>query len=130
MNVAQKDSGGLAPSPSRPPARVMLVDRDAAPQPWLAGVLRPLNRGPVTRDAGVHPRLANLFCTVADEFVTNSVYNAPRDREGKSRFAHLSRTQEVVLAPGEEALVKLCCDGRRLGISVTDSFGSLTREKT
>src|SRR5262249_27584654 len=38
------------------------------------------------------------------------------------------RTEPVQLAPGEEIVVKLCSDGRRLGISVADPFGSLSTE--
>ncbi len=78
---------------------------------------------------GVHPRLVSLFCGVADEFCTNAVYNAPVDKDGNSRFAHYPRHQRVDLAPGEEAAVTFCCDGRRLGLSVVDPFGSLTSER-
>jgi hypothetical protein len=77
---------------------------------------------------GVHPRLASLFTTVADEFVSNAIYNAPIGTDGKSRFAHVPRTQNVSLDPGESVTVKFCCDGRRLGISTTDPFGSISQE--
>lgn len=79
--------------------------------------------------AGVHARLVGLYCTVADELLTNAVYNAPVDGEGRRRFAHLSRTERVDLSSSEEVELKLCCDGRRLGISVSDPFGSLTADK-
>lgn len=80
-------------------------------------------------ELGVNSRLANQFCTVADELVTNALYNAPRDTSGNSRYGHLSRSCPVELAPGEEIEVRYCCDGRRLGISASDPFGALTEER-
>ena len=77
------------------------------------------------KSLGVNPRFASLFSSVADEFCTNAVYNAPLDRNGRHRFADKSRTGLVALDPGEEIEVKFCCDGRRLGISTSDPFGSL-----
>jgi hypothetical protein len=78
---------------------------------------------------GVERRLGALFCSVADELFTNAIYNAPVDANGKSRFAHRAREDEVSLSPGEEVQIKLCCDGLKLGISASDPFGSLTRER-
>ncbi len=81
-----------------------------------------------TRDIGIHPRLATLFTTVADEFVSNAIYNAPVGTDGTSRFGHVPRTAEVSLEPHESVAVKFCCDGRRLGISTVDPFGSISQE--
>ena len=78
---------------------------------------------------GVDPRLTSHFCTVADEFFTNAIYNAPVDEKGNSRYGHLPREDEVTLAPNEAAEVKFSCDGYRLGISITDPFGSLSPER-
>jgi hypothetical protein len=80
------------------------------------------------RDLGVQDRFIAHFCTVADEFVTNAVYNAPVDGNGKRRFADKARTEEVGLAAHEAVEIKFCCDGRRLGISASDPFGTLTIE--
>ena len=44
-------------------------------------------------------------------------------------FAHVPRNVHVELYGGEEIDVKLCCDGQKLGVSVTDPFGSLTEER-
>lgn len=81
------------------------------------------------KNLGVNPRFASLFSSVADEFVTNAVFNAPLDAEGRHRFAHKSRTDLVELDIGEQVEVKFCCDGRRLGISTADPFGSLKTER-
>ena len=80
------------------------------------------------RSLGIPARLCVQFSSVADELITNALYNAPRDQGGQSRFSHLPRSNEVVLGPGEEIEVRFCCDGRRLGISASDPFGSLTPE--
>lgn len=76
----------------------------------------------------VMPRLVAQYCTVVDEFLTNAVYNAPVDPNGNHRFARASRTTEVRLEPHEAVEIKLCCDGRRLGVSAVDPFGSLSRD--
>jgi hypothetical protein len=79
--------------------------------------------------AGIHPRLVNQYSTVADELVTNALYNAPCDAGGKSRFAHLSRADEVSLSGNEEIQIKFSSHNGRIGISAEDPFGSLTRER-
>ena len=77
---------------------------------------------------GIHPRMTNLLCTVADEFVTNAIYNAPMNKGGQPRYSHRPRTETVVLEPEERVQIKFCSDGRRLGISASDPFGSLSPE--
>lgn len=74
---------------------------------------------------GIPPRLRMAIRTVADELLTNAVYNAPVAADGAPRFASLPRTTSVTLDPGEEIEVRYCCDGRRFGLSITDPFGSL-----
>jgi hypothetical protein len=78
---------------------------------------------------GVNSRLAGQFCTVADELITNALYNAPRDGNGQSRYAHLSRSQPVRLEQTEQIEIRYCCDGRLLGISASDPFGSLAEDR-
>ncbi len=73
-------------------------------------------------------RLKSLVVSVADEFVTNALYNAPVDEQGKPRYANRSRTEPVRLEEGEEVEIKFCCDGWRFGIATTDPFGTLTPE--
>jgi len=74
----------------------------------------------------VAPRLRSLIQIVADEFVTNAVYNAPVHPDGTRRYNSRSRTEVVELDPGEVIDVKFCCDGKRFALSVTDPFGSLS----
>ena len=74
---------------------------------------------------GVPSRLRALIRTVADEFLSNALYNAPVGPDGASRFASQSRTIPVQLDPHEQIAVRYCCDGRRFGLSTCDPFGSL-----
>lgn len=105
-------------------------------QPRFVRINRSSQKDAVLQDAanfstalGIHPRLVSLFCGVADEFITNAIYNAPVDSNGNSRYAHVSREVDVSLEPGEDIEIKFSCDGRRLGISAADPFGSLTKER-
>lgn len=76
----------------------------------------------------VHGRLRALALTVLDEFVSNALYNAPVDASGVKRFGDLHRTTPVMLGEEERVEVRFCADGRRLGLSVVDPFGSLKME--
>lgn len=75
---------------------------------------------------GINSRLVNRLYTVTDELVTNALYNSPVDAEGKRLFAHLPRSEPVDLPDGRYIEVKLCSDGRRLGVSTHDPYGSIT----
>lgn len=77
--------------------------------------------------AGVPARHTDLFCTVADELTTNALYNAPRDRQGNALYAHLPRTELVRLGEGQQIDMAMCADSQRIGISVMDPYGSLSR---
>lgn len=81
------------------------------------------------RDLKVPPRLCERFCTVVDELTTNALFDAPVDEEGNRLYAHMSRSQEVKMEPGKEAVVKLCCDAYHLGVSVEDQFGALDADE-
>lgn len=74
---------------------------------------------------GAQRRFVELFQTAADELITNALFNAPTNAAGERCYAHLSRTEDVVLAEGQSVEAVFCTDGRKLGIAVTDPFGSL-----
>jgi hypothetical protein len=73
----------------------------------------------------VVPRLRESILTVAEELFTNALYDAPVDAAGRFLHAGTSRRVPVELE-GEPVQVELMTDGRRVGISVRDPFGSLT----
>jgi hypothetical protein len=77
-------------------------------------------------DNGVAPRMVGLFASVADELLTNAIYDAPVDEAGRPRYARLPRTEPVNLADEDAAEMRLAFEDGHLGISVTDRFGSLS----
>jgi hypothetical protein len=74
-----------------------------------------------------HPRIASLVESVTDEFVTNALFSAPVT-DGVFRFRSMKRSQHISLLPHEEVALTFCTDGRRIGLSVTDPFGTLTAD--
>jgi anti-sigma regulatory factor (Ser/Thr protein kinase) len=108
--------------------------------PWGAAeerhaVRSSADRGRVVEEAqrlaeavNVPGRLAAQFCTAVDELVTNALYNAPVDAEGRRRFAHLPRTTPIQLDNDEQITVMFASDGRHMGVAVQDPFGSLEAE--
>jgi hypothetical protein len=78
------------------------------------------------REMGIPSRLRAAIRTVADEFLSNALYNAPTHPDGTPRYAARSRTESVELLPHEEVVFRYCCDGRRFGMAVEDPFGSIT----
>jgi len=77
---------------------------------------------------GLGDRKTELLLTVAEELTTNALYDAPVDALSRSRNAAMPRSERVELAPTEEIAVTFASDGRRIGISVEDPFGSLRPE--
>lgn len=80
-------------------------------------------------ESGCHARVAESVAMAADELVTNAIYNAPVDAQGKPRFTHLARTVPVILSAGEVVSLRMGHDGRKVAISVVDPFGSLSPTK-
>ncbi len=74
---------------------------------------------------GANRRLSGLAQTVADELITNAVYNAPADEQGRPKYASRSRTEPVNLLPDEAVEVSFATDGKLFGICVADPFGRL-----
>ncbi len=81
--------------------------------------------GSLATRLGASIRLADTVRTATDELITNALYNAPVDISGAHRYAHLPRSEPVVLEPGEVVEVTIGVDGRKLALRVADPFGSL-----
>ncbi len=77
---------------------------------------------------GCNERMIGIIEGIADELITNAIYNAPRDAAGKPKYAALSRRETVVLEPHETAVLEFACDGNFIALSQVDPFGSLTQE--
>lgn len=74
-------------------------------------------------------RMVRHATDLADEMVTNALYNAPVDENGSHRYRSLSRSEHFELAPHEAVEVSFACDGRFLALGVADPFGSLTAHR-
>ncbi|HJZ88909.1 MAG TPA: hypothetical protein VKN99_27240 [Polyangia bacterium] len=77
---------------------------------------------------GCNPRTIELVETIVDEVVTNAIFNAPRDPDGKPKYAHLNRREPVTLATTEQAELLFACDGGYIGVAQVDPFGALTQD--
>jgi hypothetical protein len=80
------------------------------------------------RNLGVSDRLCSGFGLVTDELLTNALYNAPVDAQGAPLYASRDRALPVAVDVERAAVVKFCSDGHKIGVSVRDSFGSLSAE--
>jgi CheY-like chemotaxis protein len=78
-------------------------------------------------DLGCNNRIVDTAVSVADEFFTNAVYNAPVDATGHPKYASLSRTRRVDLETTETVKFRFACDGRTFGLSAEDKFGRLEK---
>lgn len=63
--------------------------------------------------------------SVLEEMLMNAIYDAPTDKQGKSLYNHMLRTEELILKPGEQGLLRFATDGMLIAVSVQDPFGSL-----
>ncbi|MCB9091585.1 MAG: hypothetical protein H6621_08880 [Halobacteriovoraceae bacterium] len=65
---------------------------------------------------------------VADEIISNSIYNSPVDESGNPLFRYVDRSEEVKLDEGKEILVKFIESDNAFVIQCKDSYGSLLSE--
>jgi hypothetical protein len=63
---------------------------------------------------------------LSEEMILNAIFHAPRDRHGRPLYSHLHRSTNVVLRRGEEPMVRWFITRQLIGISIRDTFGSLT----
>ena len=79
------------------------------------------------RSFGVRSTFLDQAHTVADEMLMNAIYDAPTDTAGKPIYNHFSRLHQVDLTEDQSATLRYGTDGVFLAVSVTDPFGSLTK---
>jgi len=72
-------------------------------------------------------RLCDAVQLVAEELLMNALYDAPVDRQGRPLFGHLQPSQRASVRLERPVTLQYGCDGRRLVISVRDTYGSLRR---
>lgn len=77
---------------------------------------------------GVRTTILDRLNTVTEELLMNAVYDAPTDSKGNSLYNHISRRTEIFLESHLQSTLRYASDGVFLAVSVTDPFGSLTKE--
>jgi CheY-like chemotaxis protein len=78
--------------------------------------------------AGFGPRVAAQATLIADELLSNALYNAPLDEAGVRYRGEEVRHGHRPLVGREQVTLRYACDARYLAVEVTDRFGSLDRK--
>ncbi|GIL17396.1 MAG: hypothetical protein BroJett040_11470 [Oligoflexia bacterium] len=84
--------------------------------------------GEQLKSIGVRGTLIDRCGLVAEEMLMNAIYDAPTDKNGKSLFNHVARTEEIQLSEDQAAKLRFACDGNLVAVSVVDPFGSLSKK--
>ncbi|MEZ4265017.1 MAG: hypothetical protein R3F39_01470 [Myxococcota bacterium] len=79
-------------------------------------------------ERGVRRRIVRHVQDVADEMITNAVYDAPVDAAGERLYASLDRRGAVDLAEDARPTLRIACEDAQVHIAVRDPFGSLGLE--
>lgn len=80
-------------------------------------------------EVGIPSRICDNYSLVAEEFLSNALYNAPVEPDRSPRFDDISRSHDVTLNEDEVVVLTLIRDGERIGMSVRDPFGSLATKE-
>ncbi|HUS31866.1 MAG TPA: hypothetical protein VMZ53_25370 [Kofleriaceae bacterium] len=73
------------------------------------------------------PRPLAAATLIADELLSNAVFNAPVDSSGAHVHANDVRTDSRTLTSRDRVTLRYACDARYLAIEVNDDYGSLDR---
>ncbi len=143
VNVLARNDGSIDPHELLVTARKLLGPDIFGIEKYFSWGTRVVRRSVVSSDQkptvlasarafaaelGICSRLSNLFVSATDELVTNALFDAPVDAQGRFRYAHSPRTSDVRLEDHEAVTVTYASDGQTLGVSVRDQFGSFTPE--
>lgn len=79
-----------------------------------------------TEQLGVSSRIANSVGEVIHELLTNAMYDAPVDAQGRAIYAH-DRTAPIQLNNEDRVTFRYGTDGTRLVVETSDRFGRLRR---
>ncbi len=79
-------------------------------------------------EAGLNRKTIRRLLDVGDEMITNGLYNAPADSQGKPKYRGLSRPQAIELNQEEAIRLTLAMNDREVAIAASDPFGSLSPE--
>ncbi len=79
--------------------------------------------------AKIPARISNGIANAVDELLMNALFDAPCDQFGKPLYSATSRSLARELKAPEHVSLKIGFDGFCVGISVSDSFGSVDRNR-
>ena len=79
----------------------------------------------VARDCGLTAPEVSSLGLVSGELISNAIWDAPADSEGRPKYAASARTKTVQLDNSETVQVEYASDGIIFGLGVTDNFGRL-----
>lgn len=74
----------------------------------------------------ISSRISNSVGEVVHELLTNAMYDAPVDGQGRAIYAH-DRTAPIQLASEDRVIFRYGTDGMRLVVETADRFGRLRR---
>jgi len=77
--------------------------------------------------AGLGPRVLAAATLIADELLSNALFNAPVDDSGTRHHQDDARGASRQLDGRDQVTLRYACDARYLAIEVEDRFGSLDR---
>ncbi|MDX2091899.1 MAG: PEGA domain-containing protein [Kofleriaceae bacterium] len=77
---------------------------------------------------GVPARLRTSIEQACDELVTNALYAAPVDADGRRVFGELTSAERTRFKIAAQVTVRFAGNARRFAMSVRDEFGSMSRE--
>lgn len=80
-------------------------------------------------DFGIRPRILRNVEEIADELITNAIFNAPTDNDQRFLYSSMNRTKEINLLPYQSSLLSYVFEQNKIILSIKDPFGSLTRNK-
>jgi len=84
--------------------------------------------GDFAGEVGVPRRHHEAIEQCIDEMLMNALYDAPVDAQGNPLFSEITTRTRISLRTEQTVVVQYACDGARFGISVRDTFGSLSRQ--
>ncbi len=73
----------------------------------------------------VRRRIRGMLQDIADELITNAVYDAPVDEAGVPLYASLDRRESVELGSAARPVLRVASDGARAAVAIEDPYGSL-----
>lgn len=74
-------------------------------------------------------RMATVISNAVDEILMNAMFDAPVDELGRQLFASVSRSSVMKLEGRHGVEVQIGFDGKYIGITAIDHFGSLDKAK-